>query len=73
MIRPRCPATTSAQRDSKISTMSPIRSRDSSLESAVKPTMSAKPTVTWVVCRSSSSAPSASIRASAAARWRRQA
>ena len=43
------------------------------LDSAVKPTMSAKPTVTWVVCRSSSLRASASTRATAAARWRRQA
>ena len=35
-------------------------------------TMSANPTVTSVVCTSSSSAPSASTRATAAARCRRQ-
>ncbi len=43
MTRPRWPATTSAHRDSKISTISPIRSRETSLDSAVKATMSAKP------------------------------
>ena len=46
ITRPRWPATTSAQRDSKISTRSPIRSWSSSLDSAVKLTMSANPTVT---------------------------
>ena len=43
------------------------------LDSAVKLTRSANPTVTSIVCRSSSLAPIASIRATAAARWRRQA
>ena len=59
MTRPRCAATTSAQRASNSSTRSPIRSSESSLDSAVKLTMSAKPTVSSVVCRSSSRAPSA--------------
>ena len=73
ITRPRWEATTSAQRDSNSSTRSPIRASVSWLESAVKLTMSAKPTVIWVVCRSSSLAPSASTRATAAARWRRHA
>ena len=72
MIRPPWAVTTSAQRDSKSSTRSPIRSSVSRLESAVKLTMSAKPTVSWTVLRSSSLARSASTRATAAARCRRQ-
>ena len=50
-----------------------MRSRLISLDSAVKLTMSANPTLSWEVLRSSSLAPSASIRATAAARCRRQA
>ncbi len=72
MTRPRWAATTSAQRDSNSSTRSPMRSREISLLSAVKLTMSANPTVSCVVCRSSAS-PSATMRDTAAARWRRQA
>ena len=68
MTRPLFLATTSAHRDSKTSTRSPIRSLEMSLESAVKLTMSANPTLTWEVFRSSSFAPRASIRATAAAR-----
>ena len=73
MIRPPWLVTTSWQRPSNFSTRSPILSRSISLDSAVKDTRSAKPTVTSTVCRSSSLAPIASIRATAAARWRRQA
>ena len=73
ITRPRWAATTSAQRDSKSSTRSPIRTWSIRLDSAVKLTMSAKPTVTSLVCRSSSLAPIASSRPTAAARWRRQA
>ncbi len=49
-----------------------MRAWSSSLESSVKPTMSAKPMVIWVVPRSSSCDASASTRATDAARWRRQ-
>ncbi len=72
ITRPRRPATTSAHRASKISTMSASRSSFISLDSAVKLTRSANPTVTSYVCRSSSAAPSASTRPTAAARCRRQ-
>ena len=70
ITRPCLLATTSAQRDSKSSTRSPIRPREIWLLSAVKLTMSAKPMLNRVVSRSAS--PRAKIRETAALRWRRQ-
>ena len=71
--RPPLAAITSPHRASNTSTRSPIFSRLSSLESAVKLTMSANPTVRSVVWGSASIARIDSTRATAAARWRRQA